>query len=104
MTELVKYKTYVDALQSALALRLKKQGEKALERALAHTSAAERTRSKGPPAPPRKASWRSQTHSLNPESTIEEGEEPPPTPMMGQGPPGQRQARSHQRERAEVGL
>lgn len=34
LTELVKYQTYVETLRSAMALRLKKRGEKALERAL----------------------------------------------------------------------
>jgi hypothetical protein len=32
----VKYETYVDALKSAISLRLKKQGERKLERSLAH--------------------------------------------------------------------
>lgn len=34
LTEIVKYDSYVDSLQSAMNLRLKKRGEKALERAL----------------------------------------------------------------------
>ncbi|EGO25829.1 hypothetical protein SERLADRAFT_448749 [Serpula lacrymans var. lacrymans S7.9] len=34
LTEIVKYDSYIDSLQSAMALRLKKRGEKALERAL----------------------------------------------------------------------
>jgi PH/SEC7 domain-containing protein len=40
LTESYKYETYVEALQAAMALRLRRQGEKALERALARTDAA----------------------------------------------------------------
>lgn len=38
LTELVKYKTYAEALRTAMAMRLKKRGEKALERALGAVS------------------------------------------------------------------
>lgn len=34
MTEIVKYDSYIDSLQRAMALRMKRRGEKALERAL----------------------------------------------------------------------
>ncbi len=34
-SEIVKYETYVDALNSAISLRLRKQGERKLERSLA---------------------------------------------------------------------
>ncbi|KAF8658264.1 hypothetical protein AX16_002040 [Volvariella volvacea WC 439] len=34
LTEIVKYESYIDSLQAAMTLRLKKRGEKALERAL----------------------------------------------------------------------
>jgi PH/SEC7 domain-containing protein len=34
LTEIVKYDSYIDSLQSGMSLRLKKRGEKALERAL----------------------------------------------------------------------
>ncbi|KAL0581317.1 hypothetical protein V5O48_000693 [Marasmius crinis-equi] len=34
LTEIVKYDSYIDSLQAAMSLRLKKRGEKALERAL----------------------------------------------------------------------
>ncbi|KAK2463293.1 hypothetical protein APHAL10511_004948 [Amanita phalloides] len=34
LTEIVKYESYIDSLQNAMTLRLKKRGEKALERAL----------------------------------------------------------------------
>ncbi|KAH7888837.1 hypothetical protein F5I97DRAFT_1804288 [Phlebopus sp. FC_14] len=38
LTEIVKYESYIDSLRSAMNLRLKKRGEKALERALVHAS------------------------------------------------------------------
>lgn len=38
LTELVKYQTYVESLRTAMAMRLKKRGEKALERALGSAS------------------------------------------------------------------
>ncbi|KIK67463.1 hypothetical protein GYMLUDRAFT_217799 [Collybiopsis luxurians FD-317 M1] len=38
LTEIVKYDSYVDSLQAAMSLRLKKRGEKALEQALNGTS------------------------------------------------------------------
>lgn len=34
LSEIVKYQSYIDSLQHAMALRLKKRGERALERAL----------------------------------------------------------------------
>lgn len=34
LTEIVKYETYVESLKTAMSLRLKKRGEKALEKAL----------------------------------------------------------------------
>jgi PH and SEC7 domain-containing protein len=34
LSEIVKYQSYIDSLHNAMALRLKKRGEKALERAL----------------------------------------------------------------------
>lgn len=34
LTEIVKYDSYIDSLKSAMSLRLKKRGDKALERAL----------------------------------------------------------------------
>jgi PH/SEC7 domain-containing protein len=101
LTELVKYKTYVDALQSAIALRIKRQGEKVLERTLHRTEReSARTGEKSGPgtgsAPEsRKASWK----GVPDEETIEEGEEPPPTPMMGRPIENMRQ---HLRERAET--
>ncbi|KAF9461278.1 hypothetical protein BDZ94DRAFT_822072 [Collybia nuda] len=41
LTEIVKYDSYIDSLQAAMSLRLKKRGEKALERALNGTSPVE---------------------------------------------------------------
>ncbi|KAG6845394.1 hypothetical protein H0H87_009741 [Tephrocybe sp. NHM501043] len=38
LTEIVKYESYIDSLQAAMSLRLKKRGEKALERALNGTA------------------------------------------------------------------
>lgn len=40
LTEIVKYESYIDSLQVAMSLRLKKRGEKALERALNGTARA----------------------------------------------------------------
>ena len=34
LTEIVKYESYIDSLQAAMSLRLKKRGEKALEKEL----------------------------------------------------------------------
>jgi hypothetical protein len=62
-----------------MALRIRRQGEKSLERALARTDAGGSGR------------WRKQ-------ETIDEGEEPPPTPQVAQV------RQPHQRERAEVGM
>lgn len=38
LTEIVKYETYVESLKTAMSLRLKKRGEKALEKALVTAS------------------------------------------------------------------
>jgi PH and SEC7 domain-containing protein len=38
LTEIVKYASYTDSLQKAMSLRLKRRGEKALERALIVTN------------------------------------------------------------------
>ncbi|KAG6334214.1 hypothetical protein ID866_4872 [Astraeus odoratus] len=38
LTEIVKYESYIDSLKDAMSLRLKKRGEKALERALVNAS------------------------------------------------------------------
>lgn len=71
LTELVKYKTYAESLRTAMAMRLKKRGEKALERALGAVSAdSDVALGKGKPLP-----------------------EDPTTPVIGQ--------RRHRREVAE---
>jgi PH and SEC7 domain-containing protein len=62
LTEIVKYESYIDSLQTAMSLRLKKRGEKALEKALVEHAVSSKARWKGPD-----------------EETIEEGEEPPPS-------------------------
>jgi hypothetical protein len=85
LTELIKYKTYVDSLQSAMALRLKKQGEKALERALERTDKVDTNASGN-----KRGLWRGKPD----QETIVEGEEPPPTPVVPQH-------NSHRRETAE---
>ncbi|KZT29200.1 hypothetical protein NEOLEDRAFT_1167197 [Neolentinus lepideus HHB14362 ss-1] len=80
LAEIVKYSSYIDSLQAAMALRLKKRGEKALERALVNVDpdGAE-------DANALKGKW-------NPEEeTIEEGDEP-----LSAG-------QSHRRERAVAG-
>lgn len=38
LTEIVKYETYVESLKSAMSLRLKRRGEKALEKALVNAN------------------------------------------------------------------
>ncbi|KAI0087982.1 hypothetical protein BDY19DRAFT_994406 [Irpex rosettiformis] len=68
LTEIVKYESYIDSLQAAMNLRLKKRGEKALEKALG--GAVELAGSS-------KARWNSPDAE-----TIEEGEEPPPSARL----------------------
>ncbi|KAF7376130.1 Sec7-like domain belongs to guanine nucleotide exchange factors [Mycena sanguinolenta] len=49
LTEIVKYDSYIDSLQAAMSLRLKKRGEKALERALnGHSAEDPKAKWKGP--------------------------------------------------------
>ncbi|KAL5528345.1 hypothetical protein ACEPAF_7481 [Sanghuangporus sanghuang] len=75
LSEIVKYDSYVDSLKAAMNLRLKKRGEKVLEKALEKmnpddtgtvSSGKQQQRWKGYPD----------------EETIPEGEEPPPTPGL----------------------
>ncbi|KAJ8474457.1 hypothetical protein ONZ45_g15942 [Pleurotus djamor] len=75
LTEIVKYESYIESLQSAMSLRLKKRGEKVLERAL-NGSAADDGKWKGI------------------EDTIEEADEPA-TPSTN--------THFHRRERADGG-
>ncbi|KAG5652351.1 hypothetical protein H0H81_005328 [Sphagnurus paluster] len=85
LTEIVKYESYIDSLQSAMSLRLKKRGEKALERAL-----------NGPPSDSSsiiaKGKWKGPE-----EATIREEAEPT-TPGPGQ----QFNMQMHRRELAEA--
>lgn len=71
LTEIVKYESYIDSLQSAMALRLKKRGEKALERALHGGSEDDDCDAFGP----NKGKWKGRPD----EATIMEGDEPPPS-------------------------
>lgn len=86
LTEIVKYESYIDSLQAAMTLRLKKRGEKALERALVGASPEDEPVGKG--------KWK------GPEGeTIEEDEEPPPTAGLGSSIDSRH---FHRRETAEV--
>ncbi|KAI0695520.1 hypothetical protein BC835DRAFT_1273155, partial [Cytidiella melzeri] len=84
LTEIVKYESYIDSLQAAMSLRLKKRGDKALERALG--GAVEHVGSS-------KGKWKGPD-----EETIEEDEEPPPSARLG---PESSRANFHRREYAE---
>ncbi|KAI0930571.1 hypothetical protein AcV5_007248 [Taiwanofungus camphoratus] len=90
LTEIVKYDSYIDSLQAAMSLRLKKRGEKALERALVVASPTEDelqdTGAKG--------RWKGHPD----EETIEETEEPPASAGPEPSP-----VRQHRRELAETG-
>jgi PH/SEC7 domain-containing protein len=70
LTEIVKYDSYIDSLQAAMSLRLKRRGEKALERALVVSS---------PEDDPTHIKWKGYPD----EETIPEGDEPPVTPSAG---------------------
>ncbi|KAA1471675.1 hypothetical protein DENSPDRAFT_837715 [Dentipellis sp. KUC8613] len=85
LTEIVKYESYIDSLQSAMALRLKKRGEKALERALVGGDDIASTKGK----------WKGRPE----EETILEGDEPSPIAASHPRPPSQQH---HRRERAEA--
>ncbi|KAF7793825.1 hypothetical protein EIP86_004946 [Pleurotus ostreatoroseus] len=89
LAEIVKYESYIDSLQSAMALRLKKRGEKALERALAASGgedAAAKAKSK---------KWKGKPRA----ETIEESEEPPPSARLNPSPS---RSQFHRRELAET--
>ncbi|EPQ57047.1 hypothetical protein GLOTRDRAFT_120407 [Gloeophyllum trabeum ATCC 11539] len=86
LAEIVKYSSYIDSLQAAMALRLKKRGEKALERALVTVDPDEDSAAQ-------KGKW-------NPEEeTIEEGDEPI---SAGLDPSRLSTSQSHRRERAVI--
>ncbi|OBZ68281.1 PH and SEC7 domain-containing protein C11E3.11c [Grifola frondosa] len=89
LTESVKYDSYIDSLRTAMNLRLKRRGEKALERALIGSTSDDGTvEATGP-----KSKWKGQPD----EETIEEGEEPPPSAGLRKSPVG-----THRREVAET--
>ena len=90
LTEIVKYDSYIDSLQAAMSLRLKKRGEKALEKALV-TSSPSPDDAAGP-----KARWKGQPD----EDTIEESEEPPPSAGILPSPV---RMQHHRREIAQAG-
>ncbi|KAJ7096338.1 hypothetical protein C8R44DRAFT_812767 [Mycena epipterygia] len=81
LTEIVKYDSYIDSLQAAMSLRLKKRGEKALERAL-----------NGNDSPGGKGKWKGPE-----EDTIQEDDEPLTPATKGFG------SQLHRRETAEGG-
>ncbi|KAJ7725837.1 hypothetical protein DFH07DRAFT_853529 [Mycena maculata] len=83
LTEIVKYDSYIDSLQAAMSLRLKKRGEKALERAL-NGNAADDAGGKG--------KWKGPE-----EATIDEDEEPLTPANKGFG------TQLHRRETADAG-
>lgn len=84
----MKYESYIESLQSAMALRLKKRGEKALDRALAASGeeAAATAKSK---------KWKGKPRA----ETIEESEEPPPSARLNPSPS---RSQFHRREMAET--
>ncbi|KDR75929.1 hypothetical protein GALMADRAFT_515159 [Galerina marginata CBS 339.88] len=81
LREIVKYDLYIDALQAAMSLRLKKRGEKALEHALSASNPVDEPSTSG------SQKWKSSEAPID--------EEPEPTT------PGPRQ-QTHRRETAEV--
>ncbi|TFY55545.1 hypothetical protein EVJ58_g8172, partial [Rhodofomes roseus] len=94
LTEIVKYESYIDSLQAAMNLRLKKRGEKALERALVGASPTD-----DEPTDSAKAKWKGQPE----EETIEEGDEPPPSAGLRPSPSPSSGNGMHRREQAEIG-
>ncbi|KAM5530981.1 hypothetical protein V8D89_015363 [Ganoderma adspersum] len=92
LTEIVKYESYIDSLKAAMSLRLRKRGEKALEKALV-TSSPSVDETAGT-----KARWKGQPD----EETIEESEEPPPSAGILPSP-GARMKHHHRREIAQAG-
>ncbi|KAF7315734.1 Sec7-like domain belongs to guanine nucleotide exchange factors [Mycena indigotica] len=84
LTEIVKYDSYIDSLQMAMSLRLKKRGEKALERALNGRVGEESPGGKN-------GRWKSSTEPVD----EEEDDEEPMTPSYA--------SQFHRRETAEVG-
>ncbi|KAH8119341.1 hypothetical protein DFH11DRAFT_1501723 [Phellopilus nigrolimitatus] len=89
LTEIVKYDSYVDSLKTAMSLRLKRRGEKALERALVLTGPEEENEASS-------KRWKGYPE----EETILEGEEPPLTPNLVNK--GSHSSSQHHRESAEA--
>lgn len=89
LTEIVKYESYIDSLQAAMSLRLKKRGEKALERALGGAG----------PGPNEQGAVKPRWKGHPEEETIEESEEPPPSARTD---PSSSRAHFHRREYAEA--
>ena len=87
LEEIVKFEHYVDSLRAGMSLRLKKRGEKALERAL---TASESNNASA------KGRWRGYPE----EATIPESEEPPLTPSINE----RHHASHHRREIAETSV
>lgn len=83
----MKYDSYVDSLKAAMSLRLKKRGDKALEKALVVVNPDEESGASG-------KRWKGYPE----EETIPEGEEPPLTP----GLVNERSSSQHRRETAGV--
>lgn len=104
LTEIVKYDSYVESLKSAMSLRLKKRGDKALEKALVSMGPEDDTGSGGAAGGKR---WKGYPE----EETIPEGDEPPPTPgpsltvrqrEKGKERDDSRSSSRHRRESAEI--
>lgn len=72
LTEIVKYDSYIDSLRAAMTLRLKRRGEKALEKALVVSSPEDDSTNV-------MSKWKGYPE----EETIPEGDEPPSTPGAG---------------------
>ena len=89
LEEIVKFEHYVDSLKAGMSLRLKKRGEKALERAL--TVSENNNNQSG------KSRWK----GFPEQDTIPEGEEPPLTPNAPNVTEKQRNGQ-HRRETAET--
>ncbi|GJE94948.1 PH and SEC7 domain-containing protein [Phanerochaete sordida] len=89
LNQIVKYESYIDSLRAAMNLRLKKRGEKALERALSGGVPED-----APAKNHAKGKWKGQPD----EETIEESEEPPPS---AKGESTMRSHNSHRRETAD---
>ena len=84
LTEIVKYDSYIDSLKSGMLLRLKKRGEKALEKALGTMNADddENGGTGGNGGSGNGGGSGKRWKGYPGEETIPEGDEPPPTPGL----------------------